>query len=120
LGSREFRHYVSGLGFPDVDSLSPNVKQMNMTEVETLIAGHFNVSIEQLRQRSPGTSNPGRLLALYLVDKYDRASTQAMAVTYGIKPATLGVMLSRYRARLKSDAVLADQLRVVEASLLSC
>jgi len=116
LGSKEFRHHVSGLGFPDA---APRTVK-SAIPIRTIIkevARLYRQSDEEILRAARGKGNPGRLVALHVSDGLGIVGTE-IAEHFGIKPAALYVTLSRLRQRAIKDSEFANRIKTAKASIL--
>jgi REP element-mobilizing transposase RayT len=114
LGSKEFRHYVSGFGFPDA-APKTGAKVIGSAEtIKTEIARFLHIPPEKIIESVPGRANPGRLIAIHLVEKLSGLSSAEIAECFGLKQSTLAVTLCKLRAKVSNDHEFAKTLEDIE------
>ena len=91
LGSKDFKHYVSHLGFP---TRIPSC-HLEPSEIIEATAKFYDVHLNTLLTTLPGKPNTPRLVAMHLIKYHTKLSTEEIASCLATTHSNVTVSLSR-------------------------
>lgn len=119
LGSKEFKHYVSALGFSETRKLRAEEHGIGASDICAKTAGFFRCPVEELLQRRQGKGNLARVVAMYLVKKHTNLTIEQIATHFGASKSGVSTLLTRNQNLLATDGKTA--CKYLEAELrLTC
>ena len=113
LGSKDFAHYVSGLGFPDAMRNHKNLQEPTLTEITEVTARHFSVPLESIKKKAQGVENTARAAALWLAKTRTSIGSDELASYFGVSVPGIRVAFSRSVRRVDSDPLLAHSCNAI-------
>ncbi len=121
LGSKEFKHYVSALGFSETRKSRADEHGIGASDICAKTASFFQCDIDELLQSRQGKGNLARSVAMYLVKKYTNLTIEEMATHFQASKSGISTLLTRNRNLLEVDGKGSVACRYLEVELgLTC
>jgi REP element-mobilizing transposase RayT len=115
LGSKEFKHYVSSLGFATHDR---DNRIHTLDEVFAAVLNQTGANLNAVATVKKGQrSSPARQIALLLATQKCGLDTKRLSSEFNMNAKTLSVALSRARKAIQEDVRMASMLDAARRSL---
>lgn len=94
LGSKQFKHYVSSLGFADGVNGSAEKMSVDIDRLIELTAAYFETDPNDVVRTAGGKHNRARVIAIFLARKHSGQSLHAIAERFDVRASAISAILS--------------------------